>query len=114
MKVVHPICAGIDIHKKSFTVALNITNKEGTCSIKTSTFSTMQSGILKARDWLMLNNCRHIALESTGKYWIPVFNLFEEYFDITLANPSILKLFQVIKLIPAMHAGFLSFIGLAW
>ena len=93
MKVVHPICAGIDIHKRSFTVALNITNKDGACSVKTSTFSTMQSGIFKARDWLIQNNCRHIALESTGKYWIPVFNLFEYYFDITLANPRYTKTF---------------------
>lgn len=93
MKVVHPICAGIDIHKKSFTIAINTTNKDGTCSIKTKTFSTMQSGILIARDWLLQNNCRHIALESTGKYWVPVFNLFEEYFDITLANPRYTKTF---------------------
>lgn len=93
MKVIHPICAGIDIHKKSFTVALNITHKDGTYSVKTSTYSTMQSGILRARDWLLQNNCRSIALESTGKYWIPVFNLFEDYFDITLANPRYTKTF---------------------
>jgi transposase len=93
VKIVHPICAGIDIHKKSFTIALNITNSDGTCSICTKTFSTMQSGILKARDWLLENNCHHIALESTGKYWIPVFNHFEDHFDITLANPRYTKTF---------------------
>lgn len=93
MKVIHPICAGIDIHKKSFTIALNTTKKDGTYSVKTKTFSTMQSGILLAQDWLLQNKCRNIAMESTGKYWIPVFNLFEHHFDITLANPRYTKTF---------------------
>lgn len=93
MKVIHPICAGIDIHKKSFTIALNVTKKDGTYSVKTKTFSTMQSGIFSARDWLLHNNCRDIAMESTGKYWIPVFNLFEDHFNLTLANPRYTKTF---------------------
>lgn len=93
MKVIHPICAGIDIHKKSFTVALNVTKANGTYSVRTKTFSTMQSGIISSREWLLENNCNDIAMESTGKYWIPVFNLFEDYFDLTLANPRITKTF---------------------
>ncbi len=93
MKVIHPICAGIDIHKKSFTIALNETKANGTYSVRTKTFSTMQAGILSAREWLLQSNCLDIALESTGKYWIPVFNLFEDHFDITLANPRRTKTF---------------------
>lgn len=93
MKVVHPICAGIDIHKRSFTIALNITSKDGTYTVKTSTYSTMQPDILRARDWLLQNNCRPIAMESTGKYWIPIFNLFEDHFDVTLTNPRYTKTF---------------------
>jgi len=93
LKVIHPICAGIDIHKKSFTIALNVTHETGTYSIQTKTFSTMHSSILLARDWLLQNKCRQIAMESTGKYWIPVFNLFEDHFAITLANPRYTKIF---------------------
>lgn len=93
MKVIHPICAGIDIHKKSFTVALNVTKANGTYSVKTKTFSTMQSGIISSRDWLIETNCIDVAMESTGKYWIPVFNLFEGFFNLTLANPRITKTF---------------------
>lgn len=93
MEVIHPICAGIDIHKKSFTVALNETKANGTYSVLTKTFSTMQTGILSAREWLLQNNCLDIAMESTGKYWIPVFNLFEDYFEVTLANPRRTKTF---------------------
>jgi len=93
LKVIHPICAGIDIHKKSFTIALNETKANGTYSVRTKTFSTMQAGILSAREWLLQSNCLDIALESTGKYWIPVFNLFEDHFDITLANPRRTKTF---------------------
>ncbi len=65
MKVIHPICAGIDIHKKSFTIALNVTKANGTYSVKTKTFSTMQSGIISSRDWLLETNCIDVALEST-------------------------------------------------
>lgn len=93
MKVIHPICAGIDIHKKSFTVALNITKANGTYSVNTKTFSTMHSSIVSSRQWLLENNCIDVAMESTGKYWIPVFNLFEDYFNLTLANPRITKTF---------------------
>lgn len=93
MEVIHPICAGIDIHKKSFTVALNETKANGTYSVLTKTFSTMQASILSAREWLLQNNCLDIAMESTGKYWIPVFNLFEDYFEVTLANPRRTKTF---------------------
>ena len=93
MKVIHPICAGIDIHKKSFTVALAHTKKDGICSWQVKTFSTMNKGITQGRQWLIENNCRTVALESTGKYWIPVFNLFEDYFNLTLANPRYTKTF---------------------
>lgn len=93
MKVIHPVCAGIDIHKKSFTVALANTKKDGACSWQVKTFSTMQKGILQGRQWLIENNCPTVTLESTGKYWIPVFNHFEDYFDLTLANPRYTKTF---------------------
>jgi len=49
----------------------------------------VQKGIVEGREWLAENSCRTVALESTGKYWIPVFNLFEDHFDLTLANPKI-------------------------
>lgn len=53
----------------------------------------MQKGIVEGREWLAENSCRTVALESTGKYWIPVFNLFEDHFDLTLANPRFTKTF---------------------
>ena len=93
MKVIHPISAGIDIHKKSFTVALANTKKDGTYSCKVKTFSTMKKGIIQCREWLIENNCPTVALESTGKYWIPVYNRFEDYFNLTLANPRYTKTF---------------------
>lgn len=93
MKVVHPICAGIDIHKKSFTVAIATTKKDGTYSTKVKTFSTMQKGITQGRLWIIENKCYTVALESTGKYWIPVYDRFEDFFDLTLANPRFTKTF---------------------
>lgn len=93
MKVIHPICAGIDIHKNSFTVALANTKKNGTYSWQLKTFSTMHKGIIQGRQWLIDNNCPSVAMESTGKYWIPVFIQFEDYFNLTLANPRYTKTF---------------------
>jgi len=93
LKVVHPICAGIDIHKKSFTVAIATTKKDGTYSTKVKTFSTMQKGITQGRLWIIENKCYTVALESTGKYWIPVYDRFEDFFDLTLANPRFTKTF---------------------
>lgn len=66
MEVIHPICAGIDIHKKSFTVALNETKANGTYSVLTKTFSTMQASILSAREWLP---AKQLLRHRHGEYW---------------------------------------------
>ena len=60
MKCVHPICAGIDIHKKSFTVAIANTKRDGAYSTKVKTFSTMHKGNIQGRAWIIENNCRTV------------------------------------------------------
>lgn len=91
MKVVYPTCCGVDVHK-SFIVATIIKTTTGvTPSYQKKRFSTFNNSILEFKDWLIKNDCSHICMESTGKYWIPVFNLLEDDINITIANPKWVK-----------------------
>ncbi len=84
MRVVHPVCCGIDVHAKMLVACLILTNGEK----KTRTFSTMTADLLQLRDWLMATHCTHVAIESTGVYWKPVFNILEEALTVILINPE--------------------------
>ena len=91
MKVVYQTCCGVDVHK-SFLVATIIKTTSGVqpCYQK-KRFSTFNNSILEFKKWLLDNSCRDICMESTGKYWIPVFNLLEDEINVTIANPKWVK-----------------------
>jgi len=91
LKVIHPICCGADVHKNFVTATILITQPDGTFTEDIRTFSTMTNSLIEMREWLLSNNCNQIAIESTGKYWIPVFNILEDYVTVTLANPKHVK-----------------------
>jgi len=87
MQVVHERCSGLDVHKKSVT-ACCIT-PEGK---ETRTFGTMTEDILAMADWLRSKGCTHVAMESTGVYWKPVYNLLEDYeFELLVVNAKHVK-----------------------
>ena len=90
LKIVYPICCGIDVHKK-FVVACIASTDRGVTSYRSSRFSTFTSGLNKLSEWLLSNSCRHVCMESTGKYWIPVYNILEDISSITLAHPKYVK-----------------------
>ena len=91
MKVVYQTCCGVDVHK-SFLVATIIKTTSGVQpSYQKKRFSTFNNSILEFKKWLLDNSCRDICMESTGKYWIPVFNLLEDEINITIANPKWVK-----------------------
>ena len=83
MKVVYPICCGVDVHKRFF-VATIITSDGLTPYYQKRRFSTFNNQILAFKAWLLENNCRDVCMESTGKYWIPVFNLLEDSINVTV------------------------------
>ena len=87
MKVVYPICCGVDVHKK-FLVATIITSDQLTPHYQKKRFSTFNNSILQFKQWLLDNNCKDVCMESTGKYWVPVFNLLEDSINVTVANPK--------------------------
>ena len=91
MKVVYQTCCGIDVHK-SFLVATIIKTTSGVQpSYQKKRFSTFNNSILEFKKWLLDNSCRDVCMESTGKYWIPVFNLLEDEINVTIANPKWVK-----------------------
>jgi len=85
--VVYPICCGVDVHK-SFFVATLITSEGITPHYQKRRFSTFNKEILAFKRWLLENNCYDVCMESTGKYYIPVYNLLEDSIRVTVANPK--------------------------
>ena len=77
MKIVHPICAGLDIHKKEIVATVAKTNDQGVTQYKEHRFPTFTSDLNRLADWLLSHSCRDVCMESTGKYFIPVFRVLE-------------------------------------
>jgi len=87
LKLVYPICCGVDVHK-TFFVATIITTEGITPRYQKKRFSTFNKQILAFKEWLLENDCRDVCLESTGKYYVPVLNLLEDSINVTVANPK--------------------------
>jgi transposase len=91
MDVVHPICTGIDVHKREIKVCLVWRDAGGARQQEVRSYRTMTADLLTMRDWLQEHRCRDVALESTGVYWRPVYNLLEGDFQVLLVNPNHIK-----------------------
>lgn len=89
--VLHTTCCGIDVHKKSVTVCLLKTDEHGEFTDTIRTFSTMTSDLEQLKVWLKTEGCQKVAMESTGVYWVPVYNVLEDTFEIILANAHQVK-----------------------
>ena len=87
MKVVYPVCCGVDVHK-TFLVATIIKTEGITPMYIKKRFSTFNNSILQFKQWLIENNCFDVCMESTGKYWVPVYNLLEDQIRVVVASPK--------------------------
>jgi len=90
LKIVYPICCGIDVHK-SFVVACIASTDKGVTTYKQRRFSTFTGNLRLLANWLEDSNCRDVCMESTGKYWIPVYNILESTCKVVLAHPKYVK-----------------------
>jgi transposase len=90
MEVVYPRCCGLDVHKRFVVACLNIL-KKGQRHKELRQVSTMTHEILLLKEWLKASGCTHIAMESTGVYWKPIFHLLEGSFEIVLVNAQYMK-----------------------
>jgi len=86
MEVLYPNSAGIDVHKKTAVVCCRITQPDGTVTKQTRTFGTMTADLLALSDWLSSLAVTHVAMESTGEVWKPLYNLLEGQFTILVVN----------------------------
>ncbi|MCG1025145.1 IS110 family transposase [Dehalobacter sp.] len=91
LKIVYPICCGIDVHKKFLVACIAATNDQGITTYKSSRFSTYTNDLRRLCTWLASNCCTQVCVESTGKYWIPVYNILESTCKVTLAHPKYVK-----------------------
>ena len=94
MRVTYQTCCGVDVHK-SFLVATIIKTSGGIePSYQKQRFSTFNNSILKFKQWLLENDCHDVCMESTGKYWIPVFNLLE---DVIIENKQAMEMCSIYR-----------------
>ena len=105
MDVVYTHCCGLDVHKKTVAACL-ITSTAGAEPVKEiRTFGTMTADLLALADWLQEAGCTHVAMESTGVYWRPVYNLLEGQFELLVVNA------QHMKAVPGRKTGLDHLVG---
>lgn len=91
MRIVRPICCGADIHKDLIVATIATTNQDGITEYIQSSFSSQNFDLNQLKAWLKEHHCFEIAMESTGKYWIPVFNVLEDEINVFVVHPKYTK-----------------------
>lgn len=91
LKIVHHICCGMDVHKKFVIAAIAFTDFKNVTTYKKKRFATFNSDLKSLEKWLLDNNCTEVCMESTGKYWIPIFNVLEKSCHVVVANPKYVR-----------------------
>jgi transposase len=91
MQVLHPRCAGVDVHKKSVVVSVRLVAADGTLSTHLRSFGTTTAELLNLVAWLVSLDVTHVAMESTGEFWKPVYNLLEGSFTVLVVNAAHIK-----------------------
>jgi transposase len=91
MDTLYPRCAGIDVHKNNVVICVRCCDRPGKVYEEIRTFSTMTRDLLALADWLAEHSVTHVAMESTGVYWKPVFNLLEGGVHVILVNAEHIK-----------------------
>ncbi len=91
MDVLYPCCCGLDAHKKTVVACLLRAGADGRRGRELRTFATMTDDLLALADWLRAAGCTHVAMESTGIYWKPVYNILEGHFEVMVVNAAHIK-----------------------
>ncbi|MBV8078476.1 MAG: IS110 family transposase [Planctomycetaceae bacterium] len=91
MKMIVQCCAGLDVHKTNVVACVRRIDPAGRVHEAIQTFGTMTAEVLALSDWLAEQGVTHVAMESTGVSWKPIFNLLEGRFEVLLVNPGHMK-----------------------
>jgi hypothetical protein len=86
MEVINQCCAGLDVHKQTVECAVRRMETEGKIDVQVRQFGTMTDDLSEMVEWLKAQNVTHVAMESTGVFWKPVFNLLENHFTVLLVT----------------------------
>ena len=90
-KIFRKNCCGLDIHKTWIYACIGITDSNSRTEYKQARFSSFSKGLRELADWLAKYSCTEVCMESSDKYWIPVFNILEKTCWVTLAHPKYTK-----------------------
>ena len=91
LRIMYRCVGGLDVHKKTVVATRMRVTEDDRLEWETETFGTTTPELLKLHDWLAEWGCTHVAMESTGDYWKPVFNLLEDNFEVLLVNAQHVK-----------------------
>lgn len=91
MQVLYTRCAGLDVHKATVVACVLVTGEKGAVQKEIKSFGTMTRDLLELGDWLQRQQVTHAAMESTGSYWKPVYNLLEGQAELLVVNAQHIK-----------------------
>ena len=91
MEILYRACAGLDVYKETVVVCVRRLGAAGQVHQEVRTFATMTRDLLALADWLAAEGVTHVAMESTGVYWKPIFNILENQFQVILVNAQHIK-----------------------
>lgn len=114
LQIKYPVCCGVDVHKQSIVATIALTGQYGNPQYLCRTFSTMNPDLRKFHDWLLQYNCLDVCMESTGKYWIPIFDYLEEDIRVCLTHPKYVRAIKGKKQTKRIPNGSLTCSGLIW
>lgn len=89
LKIVYPICCGMDVHKSFLVACIASINEQGVTTYKGKRFCTFTGDLRRCATWLGENNCKDVCMEPTGMYWLPIYNILEHARNIVLAPPQV-------------------------
>lgn len=114
-KILKNNCCGLDVHKTWIFACIGITDLNNRTEYKQARFSSFIKGLQELCDWLAKYNCSDVCMESTGKYWIPVFNILEKNnIWVTLSHPNIPNPKRATRRIAKMPGGFATYTCAEW
>jgi transposase len=91
MQILYPCCAGLDVHKKMLVACILRTHEDAQIPKEIRTFETTTPALLALLDWLLQQGVAQVAMESTGEYWRPIYNILEGHLQILLVNARHIK-----------------------
>jgi transposase len=91
MRIIYKRCCGLDVHKKVIVACLLLLEPDGELRREIRKFGTMTQDLLELLDWLQQAGCTHVAMESTGVYWKPIYNILEGHLEVVVVNAQHLK-----------------------